>query len=116
MTDQPKTLALDSAEWKALLLSNIVRTHESVNGAKHITPEGLAMFNGHMDRMKGIAAAWHASLPANPAEDRTAPDQPATNGAAKPKGKGGWPKGKKRNAATQQRARVGYADIVKAVQ
>jgi hypothetical protein len=100
MTDAPKTLALDSAEWKALVLDNIARAHAAVTASGNITPEGLALFSQHLDRIKGIAGAWHASLPkAQPApqdEPVTAPATANGNGAAPVKRRGGWQKGRPR--------------------
>lgn len=105
MTDAPKTLALDSAEWKALLLDNLARAHQAVTASQAINPEGLISLGQHLDRIKGIAAAWHASLPKDQLapQPEPAPAQASANGAEKPR-KGGWPKGKKRNAPRQAQA------------
>lgn len=103
---EQKTLALNPGEWKALLLNNIAGAHQAVTNAENISQDGLAVLNGHLDRIKGIAAAWFASQPPVPAAENATPavtqDAAQANGAPPVKKRGGWPKGKKRNAPTQQ--------------
>ncbi len=104
MSDAPKTLALNPAEWKALFVSNIDQLRQFVMDAGGLTPAGVTVVADHMDRMKSIAAAWQASQPPVTEAPQTQQAQPqgAANGAAAPVvKKGGWPKGKKRNAPAQ---------------
>lgn len=104
MSDAPKTLALNSAEWKALLVSNIDQLRQFVMEAGGLTPQGVVVVGDHLERMKGIAAAWQASQPPAPVGENAqpAPAQSAANGAAAPVvKKGGWPKGRKRGAPQQ---------------
>lgn len=105
MTDSPKTLSIDAAEWKALLLDNLARAHQAVANSQGINPAGLVDLGQHLDRVKVLAAAWHASLPkAQPvAQDDPVTTPAAANGSAEPKKRrGGWPAGKPRKPRTAQ--------------
>lgn len=109
MTDQPKTLALDTSEWKALLLSNLARAHEFVNGRQAPNADAAAALFNHLDHIKSLVAAWQASqAPVEPpavGEPKGVQGAANANGADAPsKRKGGWPAGKprkKRNAPAQ---------------
>lgn len=98
MTDKPNTLSLDGNEWRALIGENLNRATQFVQANQQLSAEHLKAFHDHMDRVKSLISAWHLSAPAmnaGEAQQREA-EAPKPNGAA-PK-KGGWPKGKKRNA------------------
>lgn len=99
MTEKKDTLSLDANEWRAMIAHNLQRGIEFVNTNGQITAEGIVAFNAHLDRIKVLVLAWHASAAPGQNAQQQAPvtdaSAPQADGAA-PKGKGGWPKGKSR--------------------
>lgn len=97
MTEK-NTLTLDANEWRSMIIHNLQRGIEFVNGSGQITSDGIVAFSQHLDRIKVLVGAWHAAAPpaVNGQAQATNPEaQPQVNGAV-PKAKGGWPKGKSR--------------------
>lgn len=101
MTDK-KTLSLAPREWNALLASNADDLVTFFKGQPMPNAELYQHIAAHLDRMKAILPGWLASAPAPVDAGQVAEKeaQAQVNGAAKSK-KGGWPKGKKRNAPAQ---------------
>lgn len=92
------TMALTTAEWRALVGVSIQQLLTFVSGVEAPTEEQVKGMFQHVDRMKVQMRAWQASAPPAPAAD--ASSTPKTNGAA-PKQRG-WPKGKKRTPRAEQ--------------
>jgi hypothetical protein len=107
MTEKPATLSLDSSEWRAMLGHNLNRAVEFLQANTQVTPEQVAAFHQHLDRMKALVSAWHLSVPpvakeaVKEADQSDAPAPVHSNGEAPKPRRGGWPLGKprkKRNA------------------
>ena len=117
MTDQPKsTTQLSPEEWKQLCLLNCQQLQNFIgsippqieSGAPGLTADHLAMIDNHVVRARTFLNAWTRAKPVVSTAEQQAQVMaqvpaidaaPASNGAAEPqKGKGGWPKGRKRNA------------------
>lgn len=99
---EPKTMQLAPADWKQLCLLNAAQLHGYIEmipphnegGASALTDDALREIDAHLERGRALLRAWRvARMPAVVAEVKV-----QTNGAdpVKPKGKGGWPKGRKR--------------------
>lgn len=99
---QPKTMQLAPADWKQLCLLNAAQLHGYIemipphteDGSSALTDDALREIGAHLERGLALLRAWRvARVPAMVAEVN-----PQANGAAlaKPKGKGGWPLGRKR--------------------
>lgn len=102
----PKTLTIGTREWNVLLAHNAAELAGLFQQQPNPTPDLYKNIVAHMDRMKEILPGWLASAPApapEPASQQVQqkePVAPQANGAApKPKGKGGWPKGRSRKQA-----------------
>lgn len=105
---QPKVIQLSAPEWQALALHNVAQLHHYISQMPVVTDQNMADIEKHFDqfrdRLRGwkVAAAQQAAAnAAHAAQGQSAVTDTgaAANGAAKPKGKGGWPKGKPRRAA-----------------
>lgn len=105
MVDAPKTLALSSREWNALLTVNATDLANLFQAQPIPTPELCAQLAQRIDRMRAILPGWLASVPHAAPDAPKESAQPSAQVAAQANGaapkKGGWPKGKprkKRNA------------------
>lgn len=97
MTGKPKTLSLNTRQWRVLLHDNLDLLKTAVVGTETLNQEGLGQICAQLDDMKMLATAWfQVGVPAVPVAEPAAA-APQTNGVAEPKRRG-WPKGKKRNA------------------
>lgn len=101
-----KTLSLKPNEWQALLLSNFQSGFDWVRQypAQAPSQDDTKALLVHIDRMRDLTVAWHAS--AAPAvqvepEQTAAPEAEQPPSQEPPKRKGGWPKGKKRGGLKQ---------------
>lgn len=106
MTEKKDTLSLDANEWRSMIIHNLQRGVEFVNGNGQITPDGIVAFSLHLDRIKVLVGAWHAAAPpASPGQAQAPEAQPQVatqaNGAV-PKRRGGWPAGKPRKPQAPQ--------------
>lgn len=99
-----KVAQLTPEEWKQLVLLNAAQLQNwlqgipgnTESGAAGVTADHLALVDGHLNRLRTFLRAWSVAKIDVPAQ-RSAPSQPATSTIdAAAKGKGGWPKGKKR--------------------
>lgn len=106
MTDRPKTLALGTREWNALLAHNSGELAAFFQQQPIPSAETYTHIVQHLDRMKEILPGWLATAqPPVVREQQVSAPQPApaqTNGAARRKG--GWPKGKPRKRAAPAQA------------
>jgi len=106
MTDAPKTMSLEPAEWQGIVATNTQRFFEFIKPLAAPNAEQSAAMQAYLDRMKFQVVAWERSAPQPVPEpaaqlvEASAPAAPAANGA-EPKKRGGWPRGKKRNAPAQ---------------
>lgn len=110
MTEQTgKVAKLTPEEWKQLVLLNTAQLQNHLQaipgntetGAAGLTEHHLALIDTHIGRGRAFMRAWSlATLEIAPVvQPHQAPVQ-HTNGA-EPKGKGGWPKGKRRTPKVQ---------------
>lgn len=131
MTDTPtpaKTIQLKGEQWKTLALLHVQQLSQYLQnipgsvetGAAGLSDQHLGMIDVHIQEMALILGAWRRSRgPVAPQPQPAAPVQveahdpagggqtgPMTmgNGAATPKGRGGWPKGRKRTRQAPQPA------------
>lgn len=124
---QPTTTALSPDEWKTLCMVNVTQLHSFLQnippmmetGVAGLTDEHLALIDGHLNRQRAFLNAWRRARAAGtvaepvPQQEQPTPTrhppvmleqqasgEPAQNGhdTAPKKKRGGWPKGKKRNA------------------
>lgn len=122
MSDNPKSMSLDPAEWRAVLIQNAQRLLQYVQNMQFCADEQVASTEDHMGRMlTQMKHGWKVASVAfqQAADARHAPNdavqQPAStvvpdvetslqpNGAdPAPKRKGGWPKGQKRKPREAQ--------------
>lgn len=123
MTDTPaKTIQLKGEQWKQLALLHVAQLSQYLQnipgsvetGAAGLTDQHLAMIDQHLQEGAMILGAWRRSRgpavqaqpqPAAPVQAE-APAAPQGNGVIAPKGKGGWPRGKKRTRQAAQPAVV----------
>lgn len=109
MTDQnlqAKTVALDAAEWQSLVTFNFARLNQYLAQLPALTDRELPAIEANIQRAQALMRGWkHAcgvqALQAQQSAPAAVPDAPVANGAAEPKRKGGWPKGRSRKAAQQ---------------
>lgn len=113
MTDSPKTMQLAPADWRQLCILNVEQLHGFVSGIPAqteaglaaLTDEHMALIDAHVARGRAMLTAWRKSrVPMMAAPEPVRAEQKATNGAAEPKKKGGWPKGKSRKQHAQETA------------
>jgi len=100
------TLSLNPGEWQALAITNANQLSHFLGTIQAPTEAALLEIDGHLIRLRSFLQAWRRSVPAASVA-AAAPAQPAeaapgSNGAAKPKRKGGWPAGKKRTPKPAQ--------------
>lgn len=99
---QPKTIALDAANWQVLAISNSAQLTQFLQNTPMPTEETIKLIDAHVAKLGLFLHAWMRAAPpitaqAEPAKVAAAADPapaPAANGAAKRKG--GWPKGRSR--------------------
>lgn len=109
MTDQPKTMQLAPADWRQLCILNVEQLHGFVSGIPAqtekgdaaLTDEHMALIDAHVARGRAMLTAWRKSRVPMVAAPEPARVEQKANGAAKPKGRGGWPKGKSRKPQAQ---------------
>ena len=105
MTANQSAFTLGPDEWRRLLVHNsqIIAEFATNNGT--VTNDQIAQMLSHLDRLKIIALAWQASMPAGnvavPTNGHAPHDQVLHDAVKEPKRKGGWPKGKKRLTAKE---------------
>lgn len=112
-TAAPKVVALNVTQWKAVVLSDLATLHQALANIQAPSDVDIANIDQFVANTRNMLHGWKvagaqaAALAAAQtqqvnvtAEERTEPVQ-VTNGTTPPKGKGGWPKGKKRNAPAQ---------------
>lgn len=63
MTDAPKTLALDSRSWRAIMLDHVDRLNGLVNAHIEPTPEISNTIDGQLEHMRTLLRGWRASVP-----------------------------------------------------
>lgn len=96
MTDK-KTLSLAPREWNALLASNADDLAAFFKAQHQPNAELYQQVLTHLERMKAILPGWLASATAAAPEAPQGEQEAVQHGnGAGPKGKGGWPLGKKR--------------------
>lgn len=96
------TLSLGVNEWRKLVQANLEQAFEFTQSKMEISVDDARSLAQHLDRMKALVMAWHASTRPQVASEpvqQTADPEPV---AEQPK-KRGWPKGRprKRNAPQQ---------------
>lgn len=65
MTDQKRTLALSTRQWRVLLHDNLDVLKAAVANTETVTADGLKQFCAQLDDMKMLASAWfQAGMPA----------------------------------------------------
>lgn len=114
-----KTIQLKGEQWKQLALLHVAQLSQYMQnipgsvetGAAGLTDQHLAMIDQHLQEGAMILGAWRRSRgpvvaqPQPPAQTEARAPHPG-NGATEPKGKGGWPRGKKRTRQATQPAVV----------
>ena len=103
MTDAPKTLPLNSRQWRVLLNDHLEVMKGAVSQTEVIDETALRNIYKHLDEMKMQATAWfQVSAPAVVPADAEGATQDAS-AEAPAKRRGGWTKGKPRKdrAGTQ---------------
>jgi len=96
-------MQLRPGEWKQNALFNLAGIQNYVlsipdqveSGAAGIQPEHLALIDAEIERVRLFLRSWQRSRFDVPSAE-PAQEPHAGNGAAEPKRKGGWPKGKSR--------------------
>lgn len=58
MTDKPKTLSLNTRQWRVLLHDNLDVLKAAVQSTETIDETGLKQIHAQLDDMKMLAAAW----------------------------------------------------------
>lgn len=114
-TQSPKVVALNVTQWKAVVLSDLSLLHQALSNIQAPTDIDIANIDQFVANTRNMLYGWKvagaqaAALAAAQsqqvnvtAEEKTEPVV-VTNGSGTTK-KGGWPKGKKRNAPTQPAA------------
>lgn len=86
MTDKPKTLSLNTRQWRVLLNDNLDVLKAAVQSTETINEEGLKAFHDQLDNMRMLSVAWF-QVGISPAEP-VVQAAPETNGAAPPKRRG----------------------------
>lgn len=115
----PKVVALNVSQWKAVVLNDVTQLHQALVQIVAPSDADIANIEQFLGNTRHMLHGWKvagAQLAAQQAavEAHVAPEPTvdevrrksleqqatahATNGATPPKKKGGWPKGKKRNA------------------
>lgn len=104
MTEQ--TITLKGEQWKQLALLSYAQLQkflgdlppQTETGESGLTDQHLALIDAHLAEARLFLRSWRAARIAMPQAEQ--PAQQAANGT-EPKRRGGWPKGKKRNAPNQ---------------
>lgn len=115
MTEQPQRTQLSPEEWKQLCLLNLAQLQTHLQnlppvlegGSSAMTAQQMQAIEDHLNRGRQFLNAWaRAKLIQPVVQPEIKPQEAvqAANGAAPPKKRGGWPKGKKRNALAQDAA------------
>lgn len=111
-TQAPKVVALNVSQWKAVVLSDLALLHQAMSNIVAPTDQDMTQIDQFVANTRNMLYGWKvagaqaAALAAAQsqqvnvtAEDKTEPVV-VTNGSGATK-KGGWPKGRKRNAPAQ---------------
>jgi hypothetical protein len=97
MTDKPKTLSLNTRQWRVLLADNLDVLKGQVVGTELINEDNLKQIHAQLDDMKMLAVAWfQVGVPATEAAKKlNVPDGPVfdaappqTNSVSAPKRRG----------------------------
>lgn len=99
MTDKPNTLGLNARQWRVLMNDHLEVLKGAVAASEVLNEPGLANVVRHLDEVRLMATAWFQNSPK--AEQEAVTHVAEANGAAPEKKRGGWPKGRKRNAPAQ---------------
>lgn len=101
----PKTTTLTGEEFKTLAITNVVQLQnwlQSIpghveSGSSGLSAEHLALIDNHLNRCRMFLRSWSLTKVAvAPVQVEQPAGDTKPNGAEASKGKGGWPKGKKR--------------------
>lgn len=109
MSDAPKTMQLAPAHWRQLCLLNVAQLHDYISslpahvegGGSALTAIEMAVIDAHLAEQRAFLTAWQKSRVPGLVVQPVPQVQPAANGHATPKRKGGWPKGRKRKPMQQ---------------
>ena len=101
MTDRP-TLSLGVNEWRKLVQTNLEQAFEFTQSKLEITADEARNMAQHLDRMKALVMAWHASARPAVQEVKQEAIDPAVPVVEQPPKKRGWPKGKPRKRLAPQ--------------
>jgi hypothetical protein len=110
MTDRPATLSLAVNEWRKLVQANLEQAFEFTQGHAEITADEARGLAQHLDRMKALVMAWHASARPPAQTVRESLEEAEAEQAAKPAEeqpkKRGWPLGKPRGPRKRMNPQV----------
>lgn len=96
-----RVVALKAPQWQALAMLNVMQLHQYFTNTPAIHEGHVAEVEAQLVDLRDVMVGWkHASAQAIAAAQQAQPaPAPEANGVTKPKGKGGWPKGKSRKSS-----------------
>lgn len=103
----PKVVALNVTQWKAVVLSDLATLHQALVNIQAPSDLDIANIDLFVANTRNMLHGWkvagaQAAAQAQAVQATVAPEKPvearASNGAAPPKRRGGWPAGKARKA------------------